>query len=200
MANNSISAANTVGDGNAASNVAASAANASNAAGNVSNATSNTSGSGRSSIPAWASDFCNTYGDILLYTALAFLLFALLLAVGNGLVALRREWNSAATGTKKESIGDPAKFIDSLKALIEALAKAPAWFAMFLGAALLLWIAKDLAERACVPEQSSSTSGSSDANGAGRNGDRPGTPRTDPGGERTPPKGNAERPAAQTKG
>ena len=196
MANNSITAANMVGDANMASN---SAETASNSAENVSNTTANTSGSDGGGMPAWASDFCNHYGDVLLYTALAFLLFALLLAVGNGIVALRKEWNSDGIGVRGEGIGDPAKFMDSLKALIEALAKAPAWFAMFLGGALLLWIAKDFAEGACLPESSSKTAGSNDGDRAGTRNPRPSAQPTKAGGGQAPGT-TPQRPKAPSDG
>jgi hypothetical protein len=166
MANNSITAANTLG--NASGNLTA---NASDTGGNVSNAIANTSGSGGGTASAWATDFCNAYGDILLYAALAFLLFALLLAVGNGIAALRREWKTTTADAISETdVGDPAKFLDALKGLVDALAKAPAWFAMFLGGALLLWVASGLAGRICVPQEvqrsaiERSNSGSTTAN------------------------------------
>ena len=46
---------------------------------------------------------------------------------------------------------DPVKFIDALKALVEALTKAPAWIAMFLAGVALLWIANQAYTGICQP-------------------------------------------------
>ncbi|HEX8365021.1 MAG TPA: hypothetical protein VF603_07040 [Allosphingosinicella sp.] len=192
MANNSITAANAVG-GNPTGSAAA---NASNAAGNVSNTAAGTSGSGGRPASAWVTDFCNAYGDIIVYTALAFLVVALLLALGNGIAALRRTWNATDTNTNfTDNVGDPVKFLDALKGLVDALAKAPAWFAMFLGGALLLWVASGLAEKLCLPEvaQRSTTERSNSANGTTNRT----SPTTQAGSERTPATNtqSTERPA-----
>lgn len=172
MANNSISAANAIGGANAAGN---SAAAASNAAGGASNATANASnaagaastnagagagGAGGGTAPAWASEFCELYGEILIYAGLAFVLIALLLAAVGAVMALRKEANSSIADRKGITDNvDPVKFIDALKGLVDALAKAPAWFAMFLGGALLLWMAGKLAEDACAPQNNSQREG-----------------------------------------
>lgn len=86
----------------------------------------------------------------------------------------------------QESIdADPVKFIDALKGLIDTLARAPAWMAMFLAAMALLW-----ATSAAMPEYCNAPAPSRpNAVQSGQTGPSDQTA--------TPPAGNGQAPAAR---
>jgi hypothetical protein len=85
---------------------------------------------------------CNVpeqYAPILFYTGEIAIICALLLGAALAVAAI-------FSATKKSTIAradlpNPAPVIDSIRALIQALASAPAWIALFGGGILLVWIA-----------------------------------------------------------
>ena len=160
MANNSVSALNT-GIGNAAFGNEAANASAANAA---TKATANASATPAADPGTWVADFCAGYGEALLLLAVLFLGAALLLGIGSSLIALQEAAKPKAGGAGPRGGGvlpDPGKLVDALKGLIEALAKAPAWIALFIGGIFLLWMAGSFADAICTPARSDGRSNSS---------------------------------------
>ncbi|HYD12431.1 MAG TPA: hypothetical protein VEC11_06260 [Allosphingosinicella sp.] len=84
-----------------------------------------------------------------------FLWVAIILAVATALADLvirlaplfRKE--SSYTASRAPVPVDPVKFIEALKGLVDALAKAPAWLALFFAAIVLLWASRDLMPSYC---------------------------------------------------
>lgn len=160
MANNSISALNTgLGNtavGNSATNVSVPDATA--------NAGATNSAVTASTDPAkWVADYCAGYGQTLLWLAIAFLAVALLLGLVSSIIALRaaEAQGGGHADLRDNVLPDPGKLVDALKGLIDALAKAPAWIAIFVGGILLLWMAGSYADAVCVPSEGQENSAAS---------------------------------------
>lgn len=150
MASNIVTALNT---GNGAAKAAAANTPAVNATVNTAASRAADSPNDRAAEPAaWIADYCNAYGDRLLEITVAFLGVALVLGVVSSVLGIAKEWSKTEPSDRQltRQIGDPTKFMDALKGLVEALAKAPAWFALFLGGALLLWMAGSFAGSVCT--------------------------------------------------
>jgi hypothetical protein len=90
------------------------------------------------------------YANTVQLITLGFLVLALLAAASHAWLTMTAKQQGADAMTKTEAV-DPqvvAKIIEALKGLVEALTKAPGWFAIFLAGALLHLMALTLADNA----------------------------------------------------
>jgi hypothetical protein len=97
---------------------------------------------------------CDLPLDFILWTAFAFLAASLLLGALSAIRALRAGPAPAAGGNARVLglDGQPiGPILEVLKGLIEALGKAPAWFALFLAGLFLFWLAGETYVDACKP-------------------------------------------------
>lgn len=94
---------------------------------------------------------CNDAIETLFGIGAAFLWTALGFAVIAALAALYRSLrpSPAPPDLGPRAIPDPAPFVDALLKLIEGLAKAPAWLAMFACGALLFWMGAAMSDGHC---------------------------------------------------
>lgn len=95
-------------------------------------------------------DLCHS--NMVYVLALAFLIASLVLASASALLTLIQAMKTPAARSAAFAGEMPAApFIDALKGLVEALTKAPAWFAIFLAGVLLLWMAESI-HAECKPQ------------------------------------------------
>lgn len=126
----------------------------------------------------WRAQVCDRYVDLMLDFAWWFLLGALIIGAIGAIVMV---WNSLRLQTPPAE-GGGGQFqqaVDAVRALIEALSKAPTWIAMLGGALLLLWMAGS-AISACAgiavfgnetgTNQTSNATGGNEANETATNG------------------------------
>jgi hypothetical protein len=96
---------------------------------------------------------CKDLAQTLVFLAEAFLwaalIVALLGAIADIAVKLWALLHKPASSDKANLVADPGAFITALKGLIDSLANAPAWIAMFLGGVALIWAAGSLAPAIC---------------------------------------------------
>jgi hypothetical protein len=199
MRNDSVSALNT-GLGNSAAGNAAANLSAADATGNI--VAANASATAGVEPVQWAAEFCRGYGQTLLWLAVAFLVVALLLGVASSIIALYQVTRSELGADRKmldSVLPDPGKLADALKGLIEALAKAPAWIALFIGGILLLWMAGFYAGAICVPSQGQENSGTSNPANSTRTTANTTTTKTT-GTQSGTAIGNTQQPAGHTQG
>lgn len=96
------------------------------------------------------------YIDSLFNLGWLFIVVSLGLAILTVLVALWKEINMTRQGITK---GSASSFLDSLKGVIEALANAPKWFAIFLAGCALIWLSTTVVPNICeTPSQAVSAS------------------------------------------
>ena len=199
MATNSVSALNTDVANNTAAN---SAANASVAQTTANASATNNSVTAAADSADWVAEYCAGYGQTLLWLAIGFLVVALLLGIASSIIALmaaRAQRGGGPGPDRVDVLPDPGKLVDALKGLIDALAKAPAWIAIFVGGILLLWMAGSFAGAVCVPadEEENSTS----SNNANLNKTTTKRTTTDPTRPNTGTvSGNTQLPAGNTQG
>jgi hypothetical protein len=87
---------------------------------------------------------CTNLIGNLLFLGQFFLWVALLLAIVSSFI-----WVWDQIKGQPARIADAGGFLDSLKGLVEALAKAPPWFAVFVAGAMLIWGANALSKDKC---------------------------------------------------
>jgi hypothetical protein len=100
--------------------------------------------------------FCNSrantiwaYIDSLFNLGWLFIVVSLGLALLTVLVALWKEINTTRQGSPHLTKGSASGFLDSLKGVIEALANAPKWFAIFLAGCALIWLSTTVVANMC---------------------------------------------------
>jgi len=97
-------------------------------------------------------NFCGLHISIVLVIAEILLGAALLLALVGAVMALIvRGKGEPSTQENAPDASQVAPIIDALKGLIEALGKAPAWFALFLAGLFLFWMATQAYADLCRP-------------------------------------------------
>lgn len=145
--------------------------------------------------------FCTNL-DTITWLVIAFLAASLLLGIWSAIKALKTTPPANIARVQTEGLdGQPiGPILEALKGLIEALGKAPAWFALFLAGLFLFWLAGSVYVNACKPAESTPTTQGTQtprtpAAGAGS---RAGNTQTPAGNTRTPP-GNSQTPAAASK-
>ena len=154
MANNSVTALNTV--------VVNGAAGGSPAAGNDSmanlGATDPSAGGSGDQAAGWVAGFCKDYGDATLLAGQIFLYVGLALAVAVAAIEVYVAFKTASRPTGGGA-GQPERaraltsfpaVIEALKSLLTALSSAKIWLALTILGVLLLWMAAT-APRLCVP-------------------------------------------------
>ena len=117
------------------------------------------------------------FGNAFLWIALISAVAVTLLTIIERLVALQK-----APAETEAGGGGVSTLLDSVKGLVTALGQAPAWFAIFLAAILLLWAAPNFFGAKCVllptdsdkPAPASQSTTGSHANAP--KGDAPGRP------------------------
>jgi hypothetical protein len=85
------------------------------------------------------------YIDSLFNLGWLFIVVALGLAILTTFVTL---WKSIGS-ERREIKGAASSFLESLKGVIEALANAPSWFAVFLSGCALIWLATSVMPNMC---------------------------------------------------
>ena len=88
--------------------------------------------------------FCGTYLDIVIVIAIIFLIVALLIgsiSAINALIRVLRTPRVPGAMTEIGGLPGPGSVIDAIRGLVDALTRAPAWFALFLAGVLLFWLA-----------------------------------------------------------
>jgi hypothetical protein len=104
---------------------------------------------------------CNLPLDLMLWASLAFIGTALVIGV---MSAFKSITNPASPSDVFTRSNQPiAPIIEALKGLIEALGKAPAWFALFLAGLFLFWLSGEVYVDACKPTASAAKSSTSKA-------------------------------------
>lgn len=93
---------------------------------------------------------CNLPLNFILWAAFAFIVAALIIGAISAVKSLRNPASPSAVFTTA-SDQPIAPIIEALKGLIEALGKAPAWFALFLAGLFLFWLASEVYVDACKP-------------------------------------------------
>ena len=99
-------------------------------------------------------NFCGSFLDVILVVSAGTLIVSLLIGAGAAAAALIQTIRAQKGGQLKQSVDSaPAvsTLVDALKGIIEALANAPAWFAVFLAGVLLFWLAAGSATEGCKP-------------------------------------------------
>jgi hypothetical protein len=99
------------------------------------------------------SRFCTDQLDWIFWLAVAFLAASLLLGALSAIKALMAKPLEPADPNQPRSRaldGQPiGPILEALKGLIDALGKAPAWFALFLAGLFLFWLAAEAYSDAC---------------------------------------------------
>lgn len=99
--------------------------------------------------------FCTDQLDWVFWLAIAFLAASLLLGALSALKSLMAQPPESEDPDKIRSSDLNGQAIgpilEALKGLIEALGKAPAWFALFLAGLFLFWLAGNTYVAACKP-------------------------------------------------
>lgn len=99
--------------------------------------------------------WCTTQLNWILWLAVAFLAASLLIGAMSAIKALMAKPVEPADASKVKTLGLDGQpigpILEALKGLIEALGKAPAWFALFLAGLFLFWLAGDVYVAACKP-------------------------------------------------
>lgn len=92
---------------------------------------------------------CNLPLDLILWAALAFIVVSLIIGA---ISAVKSLGTTSQPSLLTAADGQPiAPILQALKDLIEALGKAPAWFALFLAGLFLFWLASEVYVDACKP-------------------------------------------------
>lgn len=103
-------------------------------------------------------DFCALYLSNVPFIAKTFMVAALIVAVLGALVGIYQALKAAPPQPPTEAVALAqanasalTPLVEALTKLLEALAKGPAWFAMFLAGLLLFWIAGEAHRKVCPP-------------------------------------------------
>ena len=99
--------------------------------------------------------WCTAQLSWIFWLAVAFLVAAALLGAASAMKALLARPAEPDSPSKVRALaldGQPiGPILEALKGLIDALGKAPAWFALFLAGLFLFWLAGEIYVDACKP-------------------------------------------------
>lgn len=109
--------------------------------------------------------FCKNWVDWFLLLAWWMLIAGLVLGVGYVVVDLLSKWN-ARKAIANRTGAEAAEILPALGGLIEALTKAPSWFALFAAGLGLIWVASSQIPDMCrqkvtTPTENRSTTSNS---------------------------------------
>jgi hypothetical protein len=102
----------------------------------------------------WAkivSKACADNVSLLLCLGRGFLILALVMAVIGSIIWCLEKFGWIGPKGENRVTSSAATFLDALKGLIEALTKAPPWYAAFLAGCLLIWAVIGQADKLCKP-------------------------------------------------
>jgi len=115
---------------------------------------------------------CDLPLAVLYGIAILFLVLSLGLGVVSAIKAMSAKPAATGQGQQLRTIGPDGlpigPILEALRAMLEALGKAPAWFALFMAGILLFWLAETVYVDACKPPVSRSTSATSTAHSSSR--------------------------------